>query len=413
MTGLKLFDYQQEGVEFLASRRRGYLADDMGLGKTAQAIRAAVRGGSRRTLVIAPASAIPNWYAEWKLWGNGAVFGAMSYDRLVRSDTVKGGDWDVVILDEAHYVKTRGAKRTLAALTVARDAPRAMLLSGSPMPNHPGELWAPLRALWGEIPSELGIRCYSEWLDVFTRWQQTIYGPKVWSAKNLGLLRPHLQRVMLRRRLEEVGLQLPPLRIDAHLLPKDRTFDEALERAGMDADQLGEAMEGESGEDGSLSRLRRYVGEYKAPRVAELITDELAHRAYSKIVVLAHHHSVLEILRDRLAPFGVVGFDGTTPIPQRQVAIEDFRTGSARVFVAQQSAAGIAINLQVASEIVLVEPPWSPDELLQAVKRIHRIGSTEPCRARLFGVADTLDEGMTATRVRKARMAVELGFQGG
>jgi SWI/SNF-related matrix-associated actin-dependent regulator of chromatin subfamily A-like protein 1 len=409
----ELFPYQQEGVDFLAARPRAYNADDMGLGKTVQACAAAALF-SRRTLVVAPASALPNWYREWQVWGNSGSFAAVSYDRLVRRQgEFEGRDWDVVILDEAHYTKTRGAKRTIAALTLARDAQRCWLLSGTPMPNHPGELWAPLRALWPGVPRQLGIERYSEWLDRFCRWTPSIYGPKIWGGKNLEQLKPYLRRLMIRRRLEDVGMQLPPLRVDVHLLPNDGSLDAALAQQELDPASIRAMMRAEElqGEEASLSRLRRLLGSLKAAAVGELVAEELKTRQYRKVVVLAHHHATLDILRRALEPYDVVGFTGKTPAWERQAAIDDFQLGAARVFLGQQTAAGIAINLQAASEIVIVEPAWSPDDNAQAIKRVHRIGSERPVRARIFALAGTLDEDVMQVTARKTRMQVDLGLQ--
>lgn len=403
----KLYPFQMTGVGHLMSGRRRYLADVMGLGKTVQACRAAAELDVRDALVVAPASALENWGREWQLHGpRQARVEFVSYDRLTRKPHQYRGAHRLVVLDEAHYVKSRGAQRTLAALTVARAAERAFLLSGTPMPNHPGELWAPIRALWPAIPRALGIESYTEWLDRFCRWQHTPYGIKVWGAKNGAVLRPYLQQIMLRRTLATAGLQLPPLRIDVSLLPRepdDVSLMEEAELAGLER-----AMEQAAAAD-KLSSARRLLGAIKAPRVARIIAEELRTEQYKKVVVLAHHHDTLDLLREALAEFGVVGFTGRDAPAARQVAIDAFTNSpKARVFLGQQTAAGVAVNLQVATEVVLVEPSWSPDDNAQAMKRIHRIGSTLPCRARIFAIVDTLDEAVMQVTARKTRMQFEI-----
>src|SRR5688572_24009079 len=96
---------------------RAYLADAMRLGKTVQTGRAAKLLGLRNVLTVCPAGAVPGWYDEWPKWGPSICnFAAISYDSLIRRTDVVGSDWDLVVLDEAHYVKTPGAKRTKAAL---------------------------------------------------------------------------------------------------------------------------------------------------------------------------------------------------------------------------------------------------------------------------------------------------------
>jgi len=398
-----LYPYQDEGVRFLRDRNRAYLADGMGLGKTVQAAVAAYQLKLHRVLEIAPASALENWRREWSAWGPKTFsFGAISYaDTHLREGRVNGSDWDLVILDEAHYCKNHKAKRTLAALKVARAAPRAWLLSGTPMPNNTGELYAVLRMLWPEKVDALGIRTFWQWFNHFNHWTQTRYGPRAYGVKNGDELRSILSGIMLRRRLEDVAMDLPDLRIETSLLPRDPAFAKMLADAGVNPDDP----------EGSTSRLRHILGSYKAPKVGEILARELEDGAYSKIVVLAYHHIALDDLRTILAPFGVVGFDGGAPQPERQRAIDRFTNDkSCRVFLAQQNAAGIAINLQAAHEIVLVEPAWTPDDNLQAIKRIHRIGQDSPCRARIFAVAGSLDEAVMGVVANKLRMQREVGL---
>jgi SNF2 family DNA or RNA helicase len=413
---MQLYPYQEQGAAFLAERGRAYNADGMGLGKTVQAMHATQLVKAKRVLWIGPASTLPNVQHEWPHWGySPAMFYATSYEKVARNP----GHWtdlepDTVIVDEAHYCKTRTAQRTIAALSVARAAKRAWLLSGTPMPNNPSELWPPVRVLWGNITRSLRIGSYADWLNRFCRWEMTEYGPKIWGSQNLHELKPHLQRIMIRRRVEDVGLQLPPLRVDMQLLPRDARLEEALLQAGWtrDAAQFLERqmVYEESTEEASLSRLRRILGTYKAARVGELLKEELRTKQYRKIVVLAYHHDVISILGQVLEPFGVVTLTGSTLPKRRQAAIDEFTKGRARVFLGQQTAAGVGLNLQVANEVVLVEPSWSPEDNAQAIKRVHRIGSTAPCRARIFSVEDSLDQGVMEVCARKTRMRLELGL---
>lgn len=406
---MTLYPYQEEGVAFLTQQLRAYLADGMGLGKTVQALTAAHRLGLTRILVVCPASAVLNWQREAEIWAPGALVGVLSYASPKLQSVAKGSDWDVVILDEAHYVKSVSARRTVNALRVARSAPRAWLLSGTPMPNHPGELWPPLRALWPErVP--VGVKTYSQWFDYFCSWTLTKYGKRPYAIRRPEELRAILKGVMIHRTAEEVDLQLPPLRVDVSLLPKDARFAEALQALQIDPEGLEARMAREDQDEGSGARLRRLLGEYKAPHIGDLLRQELEEGQYYQVVVLAYHRAVLDVLRSKLSEYSPVGFDGSTSQVSRQRAIDHFTQGGSRVFLAQQTAAGIAINLQASSEVVLVEPSWTPDENQQAIKRIHRIGQTRPCRARIFAVAGTLDEAIMRTVANKARMQREVGL---
>lgn len=404
---LELYPYQRTGAAFLAKRRRAYLADQMGLGKSAQAVLAARAVGASSMYVVCPAAAVENWHREASLWGFAGDFEAISYSRLIRR-AKSVGPKSLVVLDEAHYCKTPSAKRSRAALGLAAKADYAWLLSGTPMPNDPTEFWAPVKYLWPESALALGIRTKQQWMDRFCKTRATHWGPKVYGVRNGGELRGLIKPWFLRRTLDDVGLELPPLRVDISYLPKDRAAEQALaeyeDYDSMPAEQV------------FTSTLRRLLGRAKAPAIARQIVEELRDKAYEQIVVLYYHKEVRDLLAEQFAKAGVsvTGFGGDTPASQRQEAVDAFQAGKAQVFLAQQSSAGVAITLTAAHEIVLVEPAWTPDDNDQAIKRIHRIGQDKPCRARIFSMPGTVDSALMQTVARKTQMKKEVfGVNGG
>ncbi|MEE8607948.1 MAG: DEAD/DEAH box helicase [Nitrospiraceae bacterium] len=389
---MKLYDFQRTGVEFLKAAPRRYLADTMGLGKTPQACVAAAELGSRNTLVVAPASALENWRREWDDWGPAEIPTVMSFDILRRYGPTSGA-YDLTIIDEAHYCKTPSAKRTKAAMLVARQSPRSWLLSGTPMPNHPGELYAPIAALWPEELERRGIKTYAQWFNRYCRWYATQYGPKVYGVKNAHEIREWQARAMLRRRVEDVALDLPPLRVHLHRLSIPDTI-----------------VQGITGEE--TARQRRLLGSFKAPLIAKLIDGELADGAYKKIVLGAYHKDTLARFHKDLAKHHPTGFDGSTPVKDRQRILDAWTENEqSRILIVQQTTAGVALNMQAAPEIVLAEPDWVPDVNAQFIKRIHRIGQDKPCRARLFSVPGTLDDSIMSGLAKKIAIQVELGLK--
>lgn len=390
-----LYPYQKVGAEFLASRRRALLADRMGLGKTIQAIEAAKRINAPSTLVVSPASVVSNWAREWEAWGGPPNATFTSYTKLARGFASTGSP-SLVILDEAHYCKNPYAKRTKAALRAARRAGYAWLLTGTPMPNDPTEIFAWFKYLWPEKLEEIGVGSAEAWMHRFCFVRYTEYGPKPYAVRNGSELRRHIESIMLRRSLEDAGLELPPLRVDVQTFPKKQ----------LDGDIYSDEVEG----DEYTSRVRRVLGEAKAGFVADTIIDELTRREYREVVVLFYHTSVGGALRTafKAAGLSVVGFDGSTPQEKRSEAIRAFQLGRASVFLAQQTAAGVGITLTRANEIVLVEPAWSPDDNLQAITRIHRIGQDHPCRARIFAASGTVDEAIMGTLRTKMQMKNEI-----
>jgi SWI/SNF-related matrix-associated actin-dependent regulator 1 of chromatin subfamily A len=394
---MELYPYQKEGVRFLMSRHRAYLADEMGLGKTVQAIVATGEVRPKRVVVVCPASVVENWRREWALWGGVGELTVTSYSSLIRHPVRH--DWaDLVILDEAHYCKTPGSKRTKAALKLAAAAPWAWLLSGTPMPNDPRELYAVFKTLWPHFCDSTGATSAFKWMDRYCVWADSDYGYRVWGTTPAAKteLRGALRDRMLRRRLKDIALELPPLRFSVQYLDRDPNLANALEELGGDED-----------DPEHMSTMRRLLGQYKAPRIAKEIARELEEGAYENVVVLYHHRKTGEQLAAAEGFGGYYGFDGSTPVAQRQEQIDRFQVHGG-IFLAQQTAAGIGITLTRAHEIVLVEPSWSPADNQQAIKRIHRIGQDKPCRARLFAVPESMDEALMNTLRRKSAMLEEV-----
>jgi SWI/SNF-related matrix-associated actin-dependent regulator 1 of chromatin subfamily A len=110
---VKLFPYQLEGAEFLASRRRAALYDDIGLGKTAQACHACKLIGAKRVLVVCPASLKLNWHKEWAKFGDPSVIPTVVSYNFMREITKVRNVWDVVIADESQHLAKPSAKQTI------------------------------------------------------------------------------------------------------------------------------------------------------------------------------------------------------------------------------------------------------------------------------------------------------------
>ena len=405
---MNLYPFQQEGVAFLVGRQRAYLADEMGLGKTVQATVAATEClyDDSDVVVVCPASVVENWRREWEEWGGNSLrsLTVISYSKLIRPSH-RGAlpkYPDLVIFDEAHYLKSGKAKRTKAAAAYVKGTgARVWCLSGTPMPNDPTELYSLLKAFWPEVLDDLGTTTAYKYMDRFCKWTESEYGYRIWGLKPEAKteLVPALREVMLRRKLTDVALDLPPLRFTVERLPKDEALAAKLRELGADMES----------DDESLSTIRRVLGEYKAEPIGRRLLEELNEHK-QPMVVLYHHRATGQHLAGILGNNDcgpIYGFDGSTPTAQRQSAIDGFQREGG-VFLAQQTAAGIGITLTRATEIVLVEPSWSPEDNAQAIKRIHRIGQDRPCRARLFAVPDSLDDALMSALARKSQMIEEV-----
>lgn len=417
---MNLYPYQEEGARWLAEHRRAYLADVPGLGKTAQAITAASIVGAERPLVLCPASALPVWRAEiakWSLRQSEREWTLVSYGLLQTRGKeyafeLAGRGHDLLIADEAHFMKNRQSKRARSGLFLANRMPRVWLLSGTPIPNDPSELYAPLRAVWPDVLQALGVRSWQQYLDKFCEVKPTDYGPKVFGAKNVALLREYIEKIMLRRTVEEVGYMLPALRIDIEPVDINLVnFAFEVEGWGIDIEFIERYIEQEGKLpplDEHVSRLRRILGEMKAERVAERLREELEADRKKKIVVMTHHTAVIDTLKAELRNFNPVVYDGRTRPGMRGDIVNRFQNQPVcRVFIGQLTAAGTAITLTAAHEIVLAEQSWSPEDNMQAIKRVHRISQDHPCRARMIVAEGTIDEAVLDVLARKQQMIAQ------
>jgi SWI/SNF-related matrix-associated actin-dependent regulator of chromatin subfamily A-like protein 1 len=430
-----LFPYQIEGAAWLASKTVALLADDMGLGKSAQVIAALDQIRAERVMVVCPAAARVNWirefqkfssypreYEVWterkqKLSASKSVIA--SYDLASLSSQFIEGSFDALVLDEAHFLKTLETKRTKAILGregLVRRAGRVWALTGTPAPNHPGELW-PLLYTFGATTLK-----YGGFVDRYCESYETGYGRQIVGAekRRIAELRGILAPLMLRRKKEEVLKDLPPIffqdltvepgPVDIELIPSfhEYTFpsdrrDELEEKLAFERKKLEAAdMEHLEALAQSVSTLRRYSGLQKVEPVADLIKEELLNKSYKKIVVFAIHRDVIEGLRSRLKDFGAVTLYGGTPPEKRQKHIDSFqRDAETKVFIGQIQAAGTALTLTAASNVLFVEQDWVPGNNSQAAMRCHRIGQQLPVFVRVAGLATSIDERIAQVLRRK------------
>jgi SWI/SNF-related matrix-associated actin-dependent regulator 1 of chromatin subfamily A len=431
LTVLELFSYQREGAKWLSQRKVALLADEMGVGKTAQAITAADLMGAMRVLVLCPAVARLNWLREFtrfsKLTREWIVMRSAqdkvsllnsvitSYDLATRASEKLCGSWDTLILDEAHYLKSTETKRSLAVWGkqgLVRRAERVWALSGTPAPNHAGELW-PLLFSFGVTPLT-----YQAFIDRYCNGFDSGFGYQITGTKaeRMPELKTMLSSVMLRRRKQDVLADLPPIfysrtvveaghveigpEID-RLKREERRLADAM---ALSESSVEEAMAALEGLAQSLSTLRRYSGLRKVSPVVEMISGELELGLYDKVVIFAIHKDVVAGLRHGLSSFNPVVVDGGTPIAGKQLAVDAFQTDErVQVFIGNIQAAGTNLTLTAAHHVVIVEEDWVPANNAQAAMRCHRIGQTKPVTVRFVSLATPLDERVASLVERKTR----------
>lgn len=427
-------DYQTHGAAWIYDQLQHHkavlLADEMGLGKTAQALKAALALGADRILIICPAGARRVWVAEIKRWlpdwsprvvlvepgttlaeiPKTPVIVIVGYDELsnlrsLLAPQLARRSWDLLVLDEAHYLKNP-SNRTLAIYGrrgstegVQHSAARVILLTGTPTPNHAGELYQHIRTFWPEmVPGQAKTQAGFE--ERFTRYRDTVFGRQVVGSKNQKILREALAPVVLRRRKDEVLPELPPLILqDIPLQPVGRQ-DPLSPSIPQTADD-DEVLRILRSPDSALATARRELGLLKVGPTIVWVQERMA--STGKLLLFAWHHAVIALLARGLAGFGPVVVTGETAPRARAETVERFQTSAGtRIFVGQILAAGTAITLTAANEVAMVEPSWVPGENVQAIARAHRLGQRDSVLASFLYLPGTLDERIMRVFRRKA-----------
>ncbi len=425
-----LFPFQELGVQALMSRRHNLLADEMGLGKTIQAIELINRLKLRKVLIVCKASIKRNWEHKINEWATQyhliqiidkkvseisefASIVIVNYDLITHSyihAQLTSFKWDLLICDEAHYLKNTEAKRTKSVLSnkgLVRCAKRTLMMTGTPVLNRPIELYPILKVLAPAVIHPYGD--YYRYAKRYCAAYQDGFGLNVDGASHTDELNKKLrEHYMIRRMTNEVQVQLPSKRYEVVFIDSTREVQQklrVLDQAGRkDFKHQNLGIDG-----GGLATLRRETAEKKVEASIDLIKEYV--ESAGKIVIFAYHHTVIERLEEALRGYGCVTLTGSTSQIRRESSIKLFKEDpEIKVFIGQIQAAGEGIDgLQNAcSNVLFVETSWVPGEIEQAVKRVHRIGQTKPVLIRFLVWADSVEEHMFRIALDKIKVIKEI-----
>lgn len=406
--------FQVEGAKFLASRYHALLADEMGLGKTVQAIAAAEMISAVNVIVVCPASVRSGWKQELsECVGSPRGWDVMSYNEACKRVKEFTDGWDLIILDEAHYLKNPDSQRTQAVLGKGGLASRAKYkwaLTGSPVLNRPVELYPLLKTLASDALHPF--TTFALYAHQFCGAYYDGRGLNVRGASHLADLRERLKGFMLRRIQEEVLAELPdlivsrvPVTLSAEAERKIMDFELEVQNREALLSPAAEAY----GQLGDLATLMRVTGEAKAPHAAAYIKELL--ETEPKVVVFAHHREVIRQLDVALGEFNPVVYQGGMTDVQKAAAVADFQTAGRRVFLGNIKAAGTGINgLQtVAHHVVFAELSWVPGEIEQAIGRLKRMGqNARRVHAHILHAPGTLESAVLAVHDGKTAVIDKL-----
>ena len=454
--GITLRPYQLQGLAWLQYLARqelgGILADDMGLGKTAQALAHLMveKQAGRLTapaLVVAPTSLIFNWTQEAARVAPDLRVATLS-DPTERAQVMKRlGDIDlllcsyglawrevralskpkfsVLVLDEAQAVKN---PRSRAARALRRlQANQRLVLTGTPLENHLGELWTQFDFL---MPGYLG-----EARSFARHWRKPI--EQTGDARRARELASRVRPFILRRLKEEVAKDLPPMTVLTQRIPLQGRQRQLYESVRIGADHLVRRLLKDSEIFGTglmsvldaMLKLRQVCCD---PRLVPGITlpqgMEAAKLAWIQekvpemiaqgrtILIFSQFTGMLALIEDAMAELRIplMKLTGETPEGRRGEVVRRFQAGEAPLMLVSLKAGGVGLTLTAADTVIQVDPWWNPAVDAQAHARAHRIGQTRPVFVHQLAIEGSIEERMLELQARKRALADGLlGRDGG
>jgi SWI/SNF-related matrix-associated actin-dependent regulator 1 of chromatin subfamily A len=384
--------HQKEAIEKLAGSKRFILADDMGLGKTTSTIIAALETGAKKILIVCPASLKINWQREIENYSDRGVyisegknfsiehdFVIVNYDILKNFYDLKNkenslitqGNFDLIILDEAHYVSNGQAARTKLVNSFSKKCERVWLLTGTPMTNRPMNYFNLLSLV--ESPTALNWMAYA--IRYCGGYQFTAGTRKIWNvagATNLEELRDRTSRQVLRRLKTDV-LDLPEKIITpVYLRLKSKLYEGLMGEYYDWYDKNPDESSSLTVQFSKLMKVRQVIAEEKIKDTIELAENILEQD--KKVIIFTNFTDTLNKIANH---FGkqAVKLDGSTSKPQRQYAVDQFQDNEKiKVFVGNLKASGVGITLTAAEAVIMNDLSFVPGDLAQAEDRAYRYG---------------------------------------
>ena len=381
-TELQLKDYQKDGVKFLQSHWEAILADEMGLGKTVTMLMSIKdwidkqnmeeQCKQKRCLIITPASLQWTWVREIQRW-----FGEENFydlfprcgDSCIQLDTYENLDkwilhekgrralvviWniDMVLFDEAHYLKNPSSKRHFYAKEVSKRCTYIYLLTGTPMSSGPKDLAALLDVMW-QLDTFGGYKTfYRKYCD--PSWNG--FGYDYSGASNQEELHEKLKPYLLRRTKQSVGLKLPPKTVKNICV-------------GSMEQEYASTFE-------EMEDYSRMVNKEKFPLAVNFIDNLLTNG--KRPVIFVHHKSLLKKFVNKYKDKCVAIYGGQSK-DERQKSVDRFQAGEIPIIICSLMASAVGLTLTSSDTAVFLEYLWSPDISKQAEDRIHRLSQTKPC----------------------------------
>lgn len=438
----ELRPYQNEGFQWMS--RLAYwgggacLADDMGLGKTLQSICFILdHSHEGPSIVVSPASVVKNWENEIKRFApslntniltsskkvdtinnatNGDVI-IVTYGVIISSvEQLREKQWCVICLDEAHTIKNKSTKTSSAVMEL--QSLYKLALTGTPIQNNLSELW---NIFQFTNPGLLG--SYEQFKKKF------VY--PIMNSQNLerqDLLKRIISPFMMRRTKSEVAKELPSKIEETILVNLSKAESDAYEYIRSEAQKKTAQSKAEKGGKGNIdilseiTKLRlaacniklqnaNWYGQSSKVSAFESLTNNILEAEQSpQILVFSQFTSFLKMIGETLKENNIdyLYLDGTIPIKQRAILVDEFQKGKAPLFLISLQAGGVGLNLTAANHVILLDPWWNPAIEQQAIDRAYRIGQQRDVTIHHLISCNTIEEKIVRLQKTKNDMATAL-----
>jgi len=384
--------HQKEAIQKLVENKKFILADDMGLGKTSVAVMATLETGAKKILIVCPATLKINWKREIENYTDRSIFIAESksfstehdfviinYDIIKNFHSTKdkknsdmlNANFDLVIVDEAHYIKNAQAKRTKLINDIVKDIDRLWLLTGTPMTSRPIDYYNLLSLVDSPVAKN--------WMAYVIRYCngfQFQAGPrKVWNvmgATNLEELRDRTSGTILRRLKEDV-LDLPDKIITpVYLRLKSREYEEIMGEYYDWYDKNPEESKSLTVQFSKLTKVRQVIANEKIEQTIELAENILEQD--KKVVIFCNFTDSLNRIVEHFGK-SAVKIDGSMSKDNRQQSVDEFQNNpKVKVLVGNIKAAGVGITLTSGEAVIMNDLSFLPSDHAQAEDRCYRYG---------------------------------------
>jgi SWI/SNF-related matrix-associated actin-dependent regulator 1 of chromatin subfamily A len=384
--------HQKEAIQKLVENKKFILADDMGLGKTTSTIIAALEAGAKKILIICPATLKINWkreienytdrstyIAEGKNFSTEHDFVIINYDIIKNfhdpkkkdDSQILRADFDLVIIDEAHYIKNAQAQRTKLINDLVKKVDRLWLLTGTPMTSRPIDYYNLLSLIDSPVAKN--------WMAYVIRYCQGYQfkvGPrKVWNvmgASNLEELRDRTVGLTLRRLKEDV-LDLPDKIITpVYLRLKSKLYEEVMGDYYNWYEKNPEESKSLTVQFTKLTKIRQIIADEKITQTIELAENIIEQD--KKVIIFCNFTDSLNKICEHFGKTAVK-LDGSMSKGERQLSVDQFQDNEkVKVFVGNIKAAGVGLTLTSAEAVIMNDLSFLPSDHSQAEDRAYRYG---------------------------------------